>query len=101
MANLPERSVPPEQPITAYTLQPAVRDKAEAHARAEHLQYVVGTIWGLVTLLLVLRLRLAPRFGKLAERARNRFVQACIFAPLFVLAMALFDLPLSMWGHSV
>jgi Zn-dependent protease with chaperone function len=101
MADLEPRSVPPEQPITAYTLQPAVREKAEAHARAQHLQYVVGTIWGIVALLLVLKLKLAPRFQRIAERRKNRFLQACIFAPLFVLALAIFDLPLAIWSHTV
>jgi len=99
--DLPPRSIPPDQPITAYTLQPAVRDNAEAHARVEHLQYVVGTIWGVLALLLILKLRLAPRFQRLAERRQNRFLQACIFAPLFTLAAALFDLPLSVWGQTV
>src|SRR5690348_5916858 len=101
MADLPERSVPPEQPITAYTLQPAVREKAEAHAAAGHQQYLAGTIWGVLALLLILRLRLASRFQRIAERAKNRFVQACIFAPLFVLTLAALNLPLDLWGHSV
>jgi Zn-dependent protease with chaperone function len=102
MVDLPERSVPADQPIAAYTLQPPLRDKAEAHARVSHLQYLAGTVWGLVALLLVLRLRLAPRFQALAERvARRRFFQACLFLPLFALTLALFDLPITLWSHIV
>src|SRR5438874_4736539 len=101
MAELPPRSVPPEQPIAAYTLQPAVREKAEAHATAGHEQYLAGTIWGIVALLLILRLRLASRFQRVSETAKNRFLQACIFAPLFVLTLAALNLPLDLWGHSV
>jgi hypothetical protein len=100
MADLPPRSVPADQPIAAYTLQPPLREKAEAHARSQHLQYLAGTLWGLLALLLVLRLRLAPRFQQLAQRlARRRIFQACVFAPLFVFTLALLELPIDLWGH--
>jgi Zn-dependent protease with chaperone function len=95
-----ERGVPADAPITGYTLQPALREKAEAHARAEHQQYAAGALWGILALLLVLELKLAPRFQRLAT-AKNRFLQACVFAPLLMLTLAVLDLPLTIWGHSV
>src|SRR4051812_24779818 len=67
------RSVSPETPITAYTLSPPLREKAEAHAHAKHMEYAAGTIWGIVILFLILRLRLAARFQTIAERAGRKF----------------------------
>ncbi len=96
------RSVAPEAPVTAYTLEPALRQRADDYAHAGHMIYAVGAVWGILALLLILRLRLAARFQKVAERAaRRRFVQVLVFTPLFLLSMALLDLPLGIWGQSV
>jgi STE24 endopeptidase len=102
MSEMTPRSVPADRPVAAYTLQPPLREKAEAHARVSHLQYAAGTIWSIVALLIVLRLKLAPRYQRVAERAfRGRFLQVCVFTPLLLLTLALFDLPLTIWGHAV
>ena len=66
-----------------------------------HLQYTVELVWSLVVLLLILRLGIAARIRTLAERvARRRFWQTCIFAPLFLLTLALLELPTGIWAHA-
>jgi Zn-dependent protease with chaperone function len=99
MEKMEPRSVSPETPITAYTLSPPLREKAEAHAHAKHFEYAAGTIWGILILFLILRLRLSARFQTIAERAGRKFFQACVFAPLFLLTMAALQLPLDIWSQ--
>jgi Zn-dependent protease with chaperone function len=99
---IPPRSIPSTTPISAYTLEPATRQKAEDHAHAEHLIYAVDLVWGLLALLLVLQLRIAPRIAQFAERvARRRIFQAFVFAPLFLFTLGVLQLPISIWGHSL
>jgi Zn-dependent protease with chaperone function len=99
--SLAPRSVAAEEPISEYRLAPELRDRAERHAHVRHLQYVVDLVWSLLVLLLVLRLRLAARLQTFAERsARRRFVQVAIFAPLFLLTLAVLSLPTGIWAHA-
>ncbi len=69
--------------ITEYTLPPE-RDKKARALSAVHLRMlVVNLIYGLVVLLVVLRLKLAPKFRDIAEKVSSkRVLQALIFAPL-------------------
>ena len=95
------RSVSADTPIHEYSLSPELRDRAERHAHVRHLQYTVELVWSLVVLLLILRLGIAARIRTLAERvARRRFWQTCIFAPLFLLTLALLELPTGIWAHA-
>jgi len=96
------RTVAADTPLTRYELAPERRARAEAYAHAHHLEYAVGTAWGIAVLLLVLRLRIAARLGAWATRTtRRRFLQACLFAPAFLLVLALLELPLTVWSHVV
>jgi Zn-dependent protease with chaperone function len=94
------RSVDPSTPITKYELPSDLRAKAEAHAHVVHLRYVVGTLWSIAVLVLVLYRRVASRLQAWAERhARRRFFQACLFAPAFLLTIAILELPIEIWSH--
>jgi len=98
----PPRTTPTDQPVRAYTLPPELRARAEAYAHAHRLQYLAGTLWGLASLALLVKLRVAPRLSQAAQRAsKRRFVQALVFTPPFLLSLAAFDLPLGVWSHVV
>ena len=63
--------------ITEYTLTPE-RDKKARALSAVHLRMlVVNLIYGLVVLLVVLRLKLAPKFRDIAEKVS----ETCSAAP--------------------
>ncbi len=86
--------------ITDYRLPTDKLQKAEALYHTRVAMFVVGTIYGLAVLIVVLGLRLGPRFRDVAERAsRRRFVQVVIFAPLLLLSIDVLSLPLGIYGH--
>ncbi len=86
--------------ITEYTLSPE-RDKKARALSAVHLRMlVVNLIYGLVVLLVVLRLKLAPKFRDIAEKVSSkRVLQALIFAPLITLAIDILSLPTGIYGN--
>jgi STE24 endopeptidase len=101
-ASPPPRTTPADQPVSAYTLPPELRTRAEAYAHAHRLQYLVGTLWGLASLALLIKLRVAPRLSRAAQHvSKRRFVQALAFTPPFLLALAALELPLGLWSHTV
>jgi Zn-dependent protease with chaperone function len=52
--------------------------------------------------LIILALRLGPKYRNWAERAsKRRFLQGLIFAPLMLLTIALLSLPTDAWDHSL
>jgi STE24 endopeptidase len=88
--------------LTEYQLPPETLARSEALYRTSTVMLVVGTIYGQATLVLLLVLRVAPRFRDLAERvSRRRFVQALVFAPLLLLTLDVLSLPVSLYGHSL
>jgi len=88
--------------VKAYTLPPEKYEKAIAYSRANYRLYFIGAAWGLLMLLLVLRLRLAAKFRDWAERAgRRRFVQVVVFAPLLLLTLAVLNLPRDLYSHQL
>jgi Zn-dependent protease with chaperone function len=92
-------SSPPEN-VTHYTLPPDKYAKARHLGRLDLLLYFIDTAYGIFALLLVLRLRVPPRFRDWAERAtRFRILQAAIFTSLLVLTLGLLELPVSIYGH--
>jgi STE24 endopeptidase len=77
-------------------------EKAVAYSRNGYVRYFVATIWGIVVLILLLNWRVIARIRDFAERCiSRRTLQAFIFVPLLLLLLALLDLPLSIYGHSV
>ncbi|HSE64152.1 MAG TPA: hypothetical protein VLG15_11145, partial [Thermoanaerobaculia bacterium] len=77
-----------ERDVRSYTLSPERREKAVAYSRAKYRLHFVGFAWGVAVLVLIVALRVAPRFRDLAEKvSRRRFVQALVFVPLLFLVI--------------
>ena len=88
--------------ITEYTLPPEKLAKAEALYRTSTVLYLFGMVFGIVVLWGLLRLRIAPAFRDVVERAsKNRFMQTLIFVPLLMLLIAATSLPLEMYEHHI
>jgi STE24 endopeptidase len=86
--------------VQGYTLSPAQEAQAIAYARARHELYFLDVAYGLLLLVLLLQLRIAPKFRDLAARTGdNSFVQNIIFAPLILLAIDILSLPTAIWSH--
>jgi STE24 endopeptidase len=88
--------------VTAYTLPPELYKKTERLSKIRLEFLLVGTIYGLIVLWLILRLKLAPKYRDWAERASsNRFVQVLVFAPLLILTSDILGLPQEIYAHTV
>jgi STE24 endopeptidase len=88
--------------VTAYTLPPELYKKTERLSKIRLEFILVGTIYGLIVLWLILRLKLAPKYRDWAERASsNRFVQVLVFAPLLILTSDILGLPQEIYAHTV
>jgi Zn-dependent protease with chaperone function len=98
------QSTPPPQQlkVTEYTLPPEKLAKAEALYKTTTVLYLFGMVFGIAVLWVLLRLRVAPAFRDLAERAsKNTFVQSLIFVPLLTLLIAVISLPLDIYEHHI
>ncbi len=85
---------------TEYSLPADKLAKSRALYTTRIVLEVIGTIWGFVVLVGFLYWRVGPRFRTLAESiSRRRFLQAWIYVPLLLLALALLNLPLDIFGH--
>jgi Zn-dependent protease with chaperone function len=95
----PQPQTDPQQ-AKGFTLPPDKYEKAIAFSRAKYRLYFVDAAYGFLVLILLLSLRVAPRYRDLAEGvSRRRFVQAWIFAPLFLITLAVLGLPTEMYRH--
>jgi STE24 endopeptidase len=95
----PSASSPAGQ-IQGYTLSPEQEAQAIAYARARHELYFFDVAYGLLLLVLLLQLRVAPRFRDLAARASDHsFVQIIVFVPLILLTIDFLSLPTAIWSH--
>jgi len=100
--SFPAQPVAPTQAgqVQGYTLTPGQEAQAVAYAQAEHELYFVDFTYGLLVLVLLLQLRVAPAFRDWAARAgSNHFVQTIVFVPLILLTMDILSLPTAIWGH--
>jgi Zn-dependent protease with chaperone function len=77
-------------------------EKAVAYS-AEHYRHVfLGTFYGWLVLLVVLRWRMGAKYRDWAERASSRrFVQVIIYAPVLLLSIAILTLPTDLWDESL
>jgi STE24 endopeptidase len=86
--------------VQGYTLSPAQAAQAVAYARTRHELYFLDVAYGLLLLVLLLQLRVAPRFRDLAERASDSsFARTLVFVPLFLLTVDFLSLPTAVWSH--
>lgn len=85
---------------TEYAPPPDQLAKAIAYSRAHYIHFFVDALYAFLLLLLVLRLRIGPRYRDLAERvSRRRFVQALLYAPLLFLTLGILGLPTDVWDQ--
>jgi Zn-dependent protease with chaperone function len=83
-------------------LPPDLYKKARDRSRIRFWLGLTGFFYGLVVLWLLLRWKLASRYRDWAEGfSTHRFLQALIFAPLVILTIAVFTLPLDIYGEMV
>jgi len=88
--------------ITAYTLPPDLYKKARDRSKIHFRLDLIGFVYGLVVLWLILRWKLAARYRDWAERfSQKRFLQSVVFSPLLLLTIAVFSLPLDIYGEMV
>lgn len=88
--------------IAAYQLPPEVARRAKAYSRIHYWLHFGGFGYGVLVLLVVLAVRLAPRYRDWAERcSHRRWLQAMVFAPLLLLTLGVADLPLVLLSHGV
>jgi Zn-dependent protease with chaperone function len=101
-AQLQSHRQPQQLKITEYSLPPDKLAKAAALYKTRTVLYLFGMVFGIVVLWVLLKLRIAPVFRDLAERAsRSRFLQVLIFVPLFTLLVALISLPVDIYEHHI
>lgn len=88
--------------IKSFTLPPEKYHKAVEYSKARYRLYFISTAFGILLLIALLALRIAPRFRNTAENvSANRFAQAWIFVPLLLLTLSVLSLPLDMYGQSL
>ena len=90
------------RPAQTYTLPPDKYEKAVAFSRAKYRLYFADAAYGILVLILLLNLHVAPKYRDLAERiSHRRFVQAWIFGPLFLFTMGVLGLPSEIYRQSL
>src|SRR5438067_1632112 len=92
----------PDQKQTTheYSLPPDKLKQAIEYSHARNWLAFGGTIYGITASLVVLQWGLSAKFRDLAEAtSHRRFVQVLVFVPLITLAIALFSLPLGLYGQ--
>jgi len=86
--------------VQGYTLNPGQEAQAVAYARGEHELYFLDFAYGLLVLILLLQLRVAPGFrDRAAQTSGSNFVQTVVFVPLILLTIDVLSLPTAIWGH--
>jgi STE24 endopeptidase len=87
---------------TTYTLPPDKLAKSKALYDLRGKLLIVGIISEPLFLLLILSLGIAVKYRDWAEKAaKSRFLQALIFTPLLLLTIAILNLPMDIYQHSI
>jgi STE24 endopeptidase len=93
---------PAERKITAYTLPPDLYKKAHTFGQIAFWLQLLTVFYSLIVLWLILIWRLAAKYRDWAENTSSaHFIQAAIFAPLFILTFDIFLLPVAIARHFV
>lgn len=96
------RPIESQQRVTGYTLPPDLYTKAKTLGRTHFALNLIGFFYGLFVLWLVLQLKLTPKFRDWAERvSTSRFIQAFIFTPALILAIAVLESPTTIYEHII
>src|ERR1700674_5002181 len=99
----PLESKTPERIKTEqYTLSHERQAKAVAYSRAGYTLYFVSYFLGGLFLFLILRLGWAAKFRDIAENVSDKkWIQGLVFVPLLFLTIAVLNLPLQLYWHSL
>jgi STE24 endopeptidase len=90
----------PNGQVQGYTLTPGEEAQAIAYARARHELYFLDVAYGLLLLVLMLQLRVAPAYRDWATKwTDSSFGQIVVFAPLALLTIDVLSLPTAIWEH--
>ncbi|HXY00501.1 MAG TPA: M48 family metallopeptidase [Candidatus Limnocylindrales bacterium] len=88
--------------VTAYTLPPDLYKKARDRSRIRFRLALIGFVYGLAVLWIVLHWKIGAKFRDWAEGFSSvRFLQAVVFVPLLILTLAIFTLPLDIYGEII
>ena len=86
--------------VQGYTLTPSQEAQAIAYAHARHELYFLDVAYGLLLLVLMLQLRVAPAYRNWATNwTDSSFGQIVVFAPLLLLTIDFLSLPIALWEH--
>lgn len=86
----------------AYSLPPDKLAKAIALGRIRNILEIGGSLWGLAILWLLLATRAAAAIEAWTQRIfSRRWLQGLLFFAVFLVILALANLPLDIYGHSV
>ena len=86
--------------VQGYTLTPGQEAQAIAYAHARHELYFLDVAYGLLLLVLVLQLRVAPAYRDWSAKwTDSGFGQIVVFAPLLLLTLDVLSLPTAIWEH--
>jgi Zn-dependent protease with chaperone function len=93
---------PAAKKVTAYTLPPGLYTKAHNFGQIAFWFQLLTIFYSLIVLWLILKWKLALKYRDWAGKAASaRFLQAAIFAPLFILTFDIFMLPIAIARHIV
>ena len=95
----PAAAPPATGQVQGYTLTPGQEAQAIAYAHARHELYFLDVAYGLLLLVLILQLRVAPFFATGPQNGPNGFGQILVFTPLLFLTIDVLSLPTTIWGH--
>jgi len=96
----PPASTPSTAQVQGYTLTPSQEAQAIAYAHARHELYFLDVSYGLLLLVLMLQLRVAPAYRNWATNwTDSSFGQIVVFAPLLLLTIDFLSLPTALWEH--
>jgi STE24 endopeptidase len=96
----PAAASTPTGQVEGYTLTPGREAQAIAYAHARHELYFLDVAYGLLLLVLMLQLRVAPAYRDWAVKwTDSSFGQIVVFAPLALLTIDVLSLPTAIWEH--
>jgi Zn-dependent protease with chaperone function len=96
----PAAAPTPNEQVQGYTLTPGREAQAIAYAHARHELYFLDVAYGLLLLVLMLQLRVAPSYRDWAANwTDSGFGQIVVFAPLTLLTIDVLSLPTAIWEH--
>jgi Zn-dependent protease with chaperone function len=86
--------------VQGYSLTPAQEAQAIAYANARHELYFLDVAYGILLLVLMLHLRIAPAYRDWANNwTDDNFGRIVVFAPLLLLTLDVLGLPTAIWQH--